>query len=164
MKIGNTKFKKHPTMPGFWIAGGFGSDDVIEQRARAINALQLADGCTAVCGRKDEDDSYLLYLVPHSNPVDVARFFKVGSCGGYSDCDDSAEALKVIDLVNRKAEIVPYFADTNGFKFVFRDGLDFSLPAFLEKVITVGAEAMMDAEGKIGSTILGRGFVHLWWD
>ena len=130
----------------------------LEKVALAINDGHKAKGYFALCGCLPDDEQHQLYLVPDNDPVQVARDFEVGAHG-----EEHQEAIEEIRLVQEENAIVPFFADSGGFKFKFTKPITEEFVHFLDATLEAGMdEQMMNDDGELN--VRETGFVYLWWD
>jgi hypothetical protein len=158
MKIDTTTFTPHPEREGWFVCEAEGDLIELEKQALDINDRRKARGYFAICGCLPGDEQHRLYLVPEHDPVQVARDFEVGAQG-----DEQKEAIEQIKLVQKQNPIVPFFADSAGFKFKFRKPITEGFVTFLEATLSVGVdEQMLNEDGELN--VRETEFVHLWWD
>ena len=158
MQINNVSFAPHPQRADWFVARMEGDPTELESTALAINDDHKAKGYVAVCGCLPDDEQHRLYLVPDHDPVQVARQFEVGSHG-----DEHQQAVEQVVLVHEQNPIVPFFADSAGFKFKFTKPITDEFMHFLDATLHAGMdEQMMNDDGELN--VRETGFVHLWWD
>jgi len=164
MTIENMPFSAHPCASG-WYAGAIRGpeSESVESDAVRIQQSALERGYFAVCGLLEEEDGYRLFLAPSNDAVAVARVFGVGKHGADYDPEGHSRAMQEIENVHRQSPIIPFFADTAGFKARFSEAVTDELITFLGSNLT-DAEPMMDDEGSIEEYVKRQKGIHLWWD
>src|SRR4029453_7146317 len=110
------------------------------------------------------ETGYRLFLAPSNNVLAVLKAFDVGSHGGFYDPAGPARALREIETVHKRYPLIPYFADSAGFKARFTTEVTAELISFLEDALS-DVEPMMDSNsGSIGEYVRKHQGIHLWWD
>ena len=158
MEIDKTSFTAHPEREDWFVSQLEGDSTELEKKALAINDRGGARGYFAIYGCLPGDGRHRLYLAPEQDPVQVVRDFEVGAHG-----DEHQEAVEQIAMIQEQNPILPFFADSAGFKFKFRKPITEEFLHFLEATLSVGIdEPMMNEDGQLNER--ETGFVHLWWD
>src|ERR1044072_9859214 len=101
MRIAEIAFDLVPSAAEWYASDQFGNPQACEERARAINVLQLASGRTEVCGLRPGDSQHRLYLVPTDDPLEIAKAFDVG-IDRELEIDDQKECLARLKKVQRR--------------------------------------------------------------
>lgn len=161
MRISDIEFSPERRRKGWFVSDS--CSELLEERARAINVMDLAPGHIAVCGFLNGDKRHRLYLIPTSDPLHVPKEFCVGF-DEHSGLDHHAECMRQLRKLQARFAFTPFFADAKGLKFVFDADLNTEIVRFVEKTMTVGITNMLAADCTISASIFDRGYVHLWWD
>ncbi len=171
MEIGGVHLDPFEDQPGWFVADLEDGPYAVEARARSSNETNAAPGYYAVCGALDGiDDSHRLYLIPAGDPGVVAETFGVGGHGAYYSMESPGQVRAQVEAIHAQNPIVPFFADAAGFKFGFQKEITPELLAFIDRTLTVGLEAMIEAsweaggEGEPSAFVAREKHVHLWWD
>jgi hypothetical protein len=157
--------------PGWFVSDTNGDYDSFMELAKRLNEARPPH-TYFVCGMLPYARSPKLYRITTHDPLDVIREFEVGSHAEMSYGENANPAvLEQMALVHARNPIVPFFADSAGFKCTFEKPLTVEFGEFLDETIEEGAEAYLSGyEGYeevgwlIGPLVIRDGFLHLWWD
>ena len=165
MNIEDIAFSPHSCAPN-WYAAAMGGENAepVEADALRIQPAAMKKGYFSVCGLLAEESGYRIFLVPSSDVVAVVRVFEVGKHAADYDPDAHELALREIAAVQERYPLIPFFADSAGFKARFAGLVSEELIAFLETALS-NAEPMMDEDdGSIADYVRTQKGIHVWWD
>jgi len=165
MVIDDISFAPHSCAHG-WLVASVGGRDArsVETDALRIQKAALEKGYFSVCGLLEGEHGYRLFLAPSNNVLTILKVFHVGSHAGFYDPDGHARALREVEMVHKRYPLIPYFADSAGFKARFTAEITTDLIHFLEDGLS-DVEPMMDAKnGSIADYVKKHQGIHLWWD
>jgi hypothetical protein len=164
MTIEGITFVPCAYLPGWFVEGALCRDsESAESRALRIYSATLSQGYFAISGWLNEDSGHRVYLAPSDDVIAVANAFDVG---GHAEHDKNARerALMQIRETDQKNPLLPYFADTAGFKARFSQQLTEDMITFMLGILT-DVEPMIDEEqGTAERYLREQHAIHLWWD
>lgn len=118
----------------------------------------------AVCGFLKGDTRHYLYQFPNRGFENIIQLFGVGNRIGANDPDTDL-LINQLNVINSKAPLVPYFADSSVFKLKVALPINDQLHQLIDKTLVhFAAEPMIDDDGYVGATIAQTGRLHFWWD
>jgi hypothetical protein len=165
MIIEDIAFSPHSCAHGWYAAGIRGVNaEPVETDALRIQRSAMKKGYFSVCGLLDEESGYRIFLAPSSDVVAVIRVFEVGKHAADFDPDGHDLAVREIEAVQERCPLIPFFADSAGFKARFAGAVSEELITFLETALSNAEPMMDDDDGSIADYVRTQKGIHLWWD
>ena len=134
---------------------------VDEMQDMARNWNRLPGDYFAICGATDGDARHRFYLVPRSDPLEIARAFGVG-CESVSP-ETVASSLQELATLHAKNALLPFYVDGVGFKCELSEPITDEVSELLIQTLVSGIDAMQDENGEILPSIRQRGYIELRW-